>query len=201
MLLKYPVVALKLGVNMTYTLKDLVKVYSELSKRGVKAVVIGDTVVQVFLEYKKLDGDVDLFVLEPSPLVEREFYENLARELEWGVSSTEIGTPALIVPLEKGHLVVELYENYMDIEIPVEIIESSGEIRVHGEKITLIKPEQYLVLKARQGVDINKLKKYISELKSRGVLNKKLVEQVLSLYPQSEQRVIIERLEEAGLKL
>jgi predicted nucleotidyltransferase len=186
---------------MAYTIEDLAHVYGELAKRGVKAVVIGDTVVQVFLEYKKLEGDVDLFVLEPSPLVEREFYENLARELNWSISSTEIGTPALVVELREGHLVVELYENYMDIEIPVEIIESAGEIRVHGEKIPLIKPEHYLVLKARQGVDVNKLKKYISELKAKGVLNKKLIEQTIGLYPPGEQRVIAGRLEEAGLKL
>ncbi|MCC6011321.1 MAG: nucleotidyltransferase, partial [Desulfurococcaceae archaeon] len=73
--------------------------------------------------------------------------------------------------------------------------------RVHGEKIPLIKPEHYLVLKARQGVDVNKLKKYISELKAKGVLNKKLIEQTISLYPPAEQRVIVGRLEEAGLKL
>jgi len=186
---------------LAYTTEDLVYVYRELSKRGVKAIIIGDTVVQLALEYKRLEGDVDLFILEPSPLTERNFYENLARELAWEISSTEIGTPALIVPLTEGHLVVELYENYMDIDVPLEIIENASEVRFHGEKIILIKPEQYLVLKARQGVDISKLKKYISELRSKGILNKKLVEQALSFYPLEEQRLITERLEEAGLRL
>jgi len=178
-----------------------VRVYSELSRRGVKAVVIGDTVVQLALEYKRLEGDLDLFVLEPSPLTEREFYENLARELAWEVSSTEIGTPALVTPLVEGHLVVELYENYMDIEVPVEIIENAEEVRIRGEKVALVKPEHYLVLKARQGVDISKLRRYISELRARGLINKKLVEQTLNLYAPEERRLILERLEEAGLKL
>jgi predicted nucleotidyltransferase len=177
-----------------------VRVYSELSRRGVKAVVIGDTVVQLALEYKRLEGDLDLFVLEPSPLIEREFYENLARELAWEVSSTEIGTPALVIPLVEGHLVVELYENYMDIEVPVEIIENAEEVRICGEKVALVKPEHYLVLKARQGVDISKLR-YISELRARGLINKKLIEQTLNLYAPEERRLILERLEEAGLKL
>jgi len=184
-----------------YKLENLLYVYRELVKRGVKAVIIGDTVVQIALGYKKLEGDLDLFVLEPSPIMKRDFYENIAHELGWETSLTEIGTPALIIPLVEGHLVVELYENYMDIEIPSEILESADEMRINSEKIVLIKPEHYLVLKARQGVDISKLKKYISELKSRGILNKKLVENTLSLYPEEEQELIVERLGEAGLKL
>lgn len=186
---------------MAYKLEDLVHVYVELARRGVKAIVIGDTVIQIALGYRRLEGDLDLFILEPSPIMERDFYENIARELGWETSLTEIGIPALIIPTVEGHLVVELYENYMDIEIPSEILESADEIRIHGEKIALIKPEHYLILKARQGVDINKLKKYVSELKSKGIFNKKLLENALNLYPEEERELIIKRLEDAGIKL
>lgn len=183
---------------MRYKRREVAEVYRELEERGVEAVVIGDTVVQLALGLTELEGDLDLFVLRPSPLVERQFYQDLAEVKGWDITTTEIGTPALVVPLSEGQLVVELYENYMDIDIPEEIIEDAQEHRIDGIKLKAIRPEHYIVLKARQGVDLDKLKRYLSELKRRG-LNVKLIEWAVSLYLDDEREVISERLRGIGL--
>lgn len=183
-----------------YRRTDLARVYREIIEEGVNAVIIGDTCIQLALGYSELEGDVDLFVLDPSPIAEKEFYYQLAEKKNWELSWTEVGTPALIVPLREGNLVVELYENYMDIDVPSEILEDTVEHRVDSTKVKAIKPEYYFVLKARQGVDLDKLKKYVALVKDKG-LNIKLIEQAISLYPEEERDTIYERLRGIGLPL
>ncbi|MEM0000612.1 MAG: nucleotidyltransferase [Desulfurococcaceae archaeon] len=185
---------------MKYSMEELVEVYRELVEEGVNAVVIGNTCVQLALGYTELEGDLDLFVVDPSPIAERDFYYQLAERKGWDLTTTEIGAPALVVPLREGNLIVELYENYMDIDVPLEILEDAQEYRVRGVRVRALKPEYYLVLKARQGVDLDRLKRYVAHLKERG-LNTKLVEYAASHYPEDEREVIVERLRDAGLEL
>jgi len=185
---------------LRYTRSDLAKVYGELSGEGVEAVIIGDTCVQLALGHAELEGDLDLFVINPSPIAEKNFYQQLAEKKGWEITTTEIGTPAIIVPLEPGNLVVELYENYMDIDVPIELLEDAQEYKLYGVRVMALKPEYYLVLKARQGVDLDKLKKYVAKLKGSG-LNVKLVEYAISLYPKDEQEVIVERLSSVSLEV
>ena len=68
-----------------------------------------------------------------------------------------------------------------------------------GVKIRLIKPEEYIVLKARQGVDLDKLKRYIDEYKRK--LDEKLLVKTIKLFPEEDQRLIISRLKQLGLSL
>jgi len=76
----------------------------------------------------------DLFVISHSPIADKEVFEKLAEEAGWEISTTELGTPSLVVPVERGNLIVELYENYMDVEIPIEILEDTIEYRIEGVK-------------------------------------------------------------------
>ncbi|MEM4532711.1 MAG: nucleotidyltransferase, partial [Desulfurococcaceae archaeon] len=92
--------------------------------------------------------------------------------------------------------VIELYENYLDIDIPESIINKSRVVNINDLKIRILYPEQYLVLKARQGVDLDKLKQYVRELKQ---IDYKLLKETIDKYPEDERKVIIERLEDIGL--
>jgi len=175
-------------------------VMKSLQERGVDAVIIGDTSVKLALDESEFEDDLDLFILSHSPIADKHFFEELVRELNWEISSTEVGTPALIVPIERGFLVVELYENYMDIDIPVEILEDVVDYRVDGVRVRSIRPEYYLVLKARQGVDLDRIKRYIEDLKHKG-LNTKLIEYAVSLYPEDDRDVILERLRSCKLEI
>ncbi len=183
---------------MGYTLEDMGKVLSILLDEGVDFVIIGDTVVQLALRKKVFEGDIDIFALEPSPLAEEEFYVSIAEKYNWSYGSTEIGTPRLIIQSSSGEIVVEIYENFMDIEIPLEILENAGSIKLMDKKIKLIKPEQYFVLKARQGVDLDKLARYYKELKN---LNVKLIVKTIKLFPREEQNLMMSRLKSIGLRI
>lgn len=183
---------------MKHHVVEIASVYRELEEAGVKSIVIGDTCIQLALGYSELEGDLDLFVIEPSPLVERAFFQTIAEEKNWEISTSETSLPALVIPLSQGYLIVELYENYMDIEIPEGILNDTVEYRIDNTRIKTIKPEHYIVLKARQGVDLDKLRKYIHQLK-KGKLNTKIIEQSIKLYPRSEREIIVNRLRDTGL--
>ncbi|MEM1732528.1 MAG: nucleotidyltransferase [Desulfurococcaceae archaeon] len=184
--------------NMGLTRRDLARIYRELVEEGVDGVLIGDTVVQLVLGFPELEGDIDLFVKSPSPLVEFDFYSELASRKNWEISTSELGIPRLIIPLEEQYVTVELYENFMDIEIPDEIVNKPDEIIVEGVRIKAIRPEHYIVLKARQGVDLDKLAHYINGLRKKG-LNIKVIENAIETFPQEEQDLIRERLTQLGL--
>lgn len=183
---------------MKYKKSKLAEVFNVLNKKNIEAVIIGDTSVQLYLNYSELEGDLDLFTVDFSPISDREKLEEIAIEQGWELTTSEMGLPALVVPLEEGYVVVEFYENYMDIEVPAKLLEDAIEYKIDSTKIKSIRPEYYLVLKARQGTDLDKLEKYINELKRKG-LNLKLVEYAASLYPIDDQEVIYERLR--GVKL
>lgn len=186
---------------MGYSKITLAEVIRRLSSEGVDAVIIGDTCIQLALDYEVLEGDIDLFVLNPSPLVERDFFVNIAERNNWDLSSTEIGTPALIIPSSEGDIVVELYENYMDIEIPLEILEDRIEYRIQGVKIYTLRPEHYIVLKARQGIDLDKLSRYVNELREGRKLNAEIIRQIVNLYPEDEVELVKSRLSSIGLEI
>ena len=182
--------------NMPYTLEELALVLSKLVDYGIDFVIIGDTVVQLALKKKELKGDVDLFVIKPSVIVDEQVFIDIAEKEKWLYTTTEAGTPKLIARVDDKEIPIELYENIFDIYIPEEIISSAKSINVKGRKIRIIKPEEYLVLKAKQGVDIDKLASYIRDLKH---IDRKLLIKTINLMPDEERKVIIHRLKEAGL--
>jgi len=182
-----------------YTLGDLAKVLDKLSSYGVRFVIIGDTVVQLSLRKRELSGDVDLYVIEPSVIVEEEKYAEIAEKEGWHFTTTEIGTPKIVARVNDKEIHLEFYENIFDIYIPEEIIEKAGSISVSGIKIRIIKPEEYFVLKARQGVDLDKLEKYVKEYKKK--LDEKTLIKTIKLFPLDEQKLIISRLKQVGLEI
>ncbi len=183
---------------MGYGLKELASVLGKLVDHGVNYVIIGDTVVQLALKTRTFYGDVDLYALEPSPLIEQEFYGKIAETEGWGYTTTDIGTPRFIASVGDKEIIIEVYENFMDFNIPLEILESAGSIKLEGYKVKLIKPEEYLVLKARQGIDLEKLSTYIKKLKK---IDLKVIEKTIKLFPREEQVLIKNRLAGIGLKI
>ena len=183
---------------MGFSVDDLVSVLRVFIDRGVRFVVIGDTSVQLALKKRVLEGDVDLFVIEPSVLVDEEVFREIAFENGWEYGSTEIGTPRIIARTGSGDIVLELYENFMDIVVPEKILENSKSISISNVKIKVLYPEQYFVLKARQGVDLHKLEKYLRELKR---IDHRLLRESLEEFPRDEQELIIERLKSIGLRI
>ncbi len=183
---------------MDYTVGELALVLKEFIDAGVKFVVIGDAVVQLKLGIRELEGDLDLFVLEPSIISEEDFYVSLAEEKDWVYTRTEAGTPRIIAKAGASEIIVELYENIFDIYVPAAFIDEAKVIEVNGVKVKSIGLEEYFVLKARQGVDLNKLSKYLKQLKK---LDRGLIERALKFMPEEDKKTILSRLKDVGVSL
>ncbi len=187
-----------------YLVSDLAHVMKELFQRGVDAVVIGGTSVELAIKAQRLSGDLDLFPLNMSPLIEEDFYRALAEELGWGFGYTDLGTPRLVARVKSGDLPVEFYENIHDFYIPPAILESATTKRISGVDVKVIQPEDYVVLKARAGgeEDLERLRE-ISKLAARGKLklNPRLIKRSLEYFPEDERSVIERRLKECSFKV
>lgn len=184
---------------MGYKVEEVAEVLRALQEEGVDFVIIGDTSIQLALGASELEGDIDIFALEPSPLSDPDFYRELASRRGWEIGASEFGVLQLQAPTRSGYLIVDIYENFMDVEIPPEILERAREVQIGGARAKVLPPEYYLVLKARQGVDLDKLRDVIKQLKKK--INVKLVEEAISSYPEDEGELIRSRLEEVGLEL
>ncbi len=187
-----------------YLVDDLVHVMKELSQRGVDAVIIGGTTVELAIKAQKLSGDLDLFPLNMSPLIEEDFYRALAEELGWGFGYTDLGTPRLVARVKSGDLPVEFYENIHDFYVPPAMLESATTKRIGGVEVKVIQPEDYVVLKARAGgeEDLEKLKE-LSRLAAKGKLklNPRLIRRSLEYFPEDERSVIERRLRDSSFKI
>ncbi|WFO75887.1 nucleotidyltransferase [Desulfurococcaceae archaeon MEX13E-LK6-19] len=184
---------------MGYSIDELAYVLGKLMEYGIDFVIIGDTVVQFALKKKILEGDVDLFVISPSVIVEEEKYGSIAESEGWLYATTDAGTPKIIARVDDKEIPLEFYENIFDIYVPEEIISGAGKKKISGIEIKMIKPEEYIVLKARQGVDLDKLSKYISELKND--IDKRIILRTIMYFPEDEEKLIISRLRQAGLSI
>ncbi len=187
---------------MGYSLSDLAEIMRVLQEAGVKAVIIGSTVVQLELRRKQLEEDIDLFVEEPSPFIEEEFYRELASRQGWGVGQTWIGTPSLIARRPGGDIVVELYENVYDFYVPPEILERAPKKNVQGVPIRVLRLEDYALLKAKAGrdEDMEDLEE-LAHLVKKGDLkfDKRLVRESIQFFPEEDQQLMEKRLKKVGL--
>lgn len=187
---------------MAYTLEDLAEIMKVLVDASVKAVVIGSTVVQLELRKKQLEEDVDLFVEEPSPFIEEEFYRRLASEHGWGVGQTWIGTPSLIARRGGEDIVVELYENIYDFYVPPELLERAPKKNIRGVPVRVLRLEDYALLKAKAGrdEDMEDLEELAMLVKSgRLRFDRRLVRESIQFFPEEDQRLMEKRLKKVGL--
>ena len=190
---------------MTYTLDDLAWVLSRLSSRGVRFVVIGSTVIDLELRRRSFEDDIDVFALEPSPLVEEEFYRELASKEGWELSYTALGTPKLVVKVPSGgEVIVEVYENIHDFYIPPEILEQAPTKRIKGVSVRLLRPEDYIVLKAKAArdtdiEDLRIIREYIEEGRLR--VNERIIRADLELLPEEDRRLAESKLRDLGFRV
>ncbi|MET1127918.1 MAG: nucleotidyltransferase [Thermoproteota archaeon] len=186
---------------MSYTLSDLADVLFALKSRNVRGAIIGSTVVDLALRRREFEDDVDLFVLEPSPLIEEEFYRSLAEDLGWDLSYTVLGTPKLVAKRGDIEIIVELYENIHDFFVPLEIIEAAPYKNLGGVETKVIRPEDYVVLKARAGrasdmEDLRVLREYVEEGKLQ--VDERMLLDRVKLFDEEDQKFILDKLRDLG---
>ncbi|WP_440059907.1 nucleotidyltransferase [Thermogladius sp. 4427co] len=181
---------------MAFSKKALIEILEKLSRSGVEFVIIGSTSIELALNREVFEGDLDLFVINPSPLTSEDFYRDLAEREKWEIGVTELGTLKLIASVNSETVEVELYENIMDFNIPEEIISNTRNISLNNLKVKALYPEQYFVLKARQGIDPDKVKQYYRMI---GRINTNILNMALDSFG-SEKDSIANRLRSIGLK-
>ncbi|ABM81270.1 nucleotidyltransferase [Hyperthermus butylicus] len=190
---------------MAYTLNDLSWLFRKLQEHGIKGVVIGSTVIELALRRKSFEDDVDVFALEPSPLIEEDFYRSVAEREDWQVSYTALGTPKFIVKLPSGEeVIVEFYENIHDFYVPPEILEQAPKKSIGGVEIRVIRPEDYIVLKAKAArepdiEDLRIIREYIDEGKLK--IDERIVKRDIELLPEEEQGFVVNKLRELGFRV
>ena len=110
-------------------------------------VVIGDTIVDLMLNRKGTESDVDLFPLEVSPFAEEDRIREFAYSQGWDYGKTPIDTPRVIVTTEEGELQVDFYDNIQDFYVPQVVLESATYERIGKEKFKVVRLEDYILLK------------------------------------------------------
>jgi len=189
---------------MGYKKETLAEVISKLRSNGIDGVVIGSTVYMLYLKLKELEDDIDLFTTSVSPTFDEDLIRDVAGKLKCLVGQTEWGTPQLRCHFGGDEVVIELHENIYDFYIPSEIIEDSRTVTISGVDIRVLRLEDYLVLKARAGrdVDLEDLR-YLADLidsRDLSISMSKLSER-LNLFDEYEAKLIKKRLREVGLKM
>lgn len=65
---------------------------SELEKRGVEYVLVGSAVLPFVYKIEYDPGDLDIFILNKSTVLDNELFEEIARENDWDLGTSDHGT-------------------------------------------------------------------------------------------------------------
>ncbi|RLG82199.1 MAG: nucleotidyltransferase [Thermoprotei archaeon] len=177
---------------------------NKLRSHGIDGVIIGSTVIMLRIGVKELEDDIDLFTTSVSPIFDEDLIRDVANTLGCFIGQTEWGTPQLRCVLNSDEVVIELYENMYDFYIPQQMIREAVSIRIEGVNIRLLKPGDYIILKAKAGreKDIEDLRAIAGLIKSSKVrISMELVKDHLKLFEEYEAKLIRKRLKECGFKL
>lgn len=179
------------------------EVLKEFEKRGIRLVLIGSTVVDIYLGEEFKDADLDFFSISTSPLVEEELFRSIAESRGWDYSYTDLGTPRYIVRVGDREYDVDIYENISDFYIPLEILgKEVARKRIGKTKLEHITLEAYLTLKSRIGresdeEDLKKIGKLVKSGKLK--VSREKVEKILKYFPEEEVSTMHSRLVRTGI--
>ncbi|MBP1356919.1 MAG: nucleotidyltransferase, partial [Sulfolobus sp.] len=166
-------------------------------------VIIGDTIVDLELNKKATESDVDLFSTSMSVFFEEDKIREFTYNNGWDFGKTPFDTPRLIVPVDDNQLQVDLYENIQDFYVPQDIINNAEPRRIGHEKFRVIKLEDYILLKANafREEDEDELRT-IAYLVGEGKLkiNKEYLSSHINLFEENSGS-IKDRLNSVGIKL
>ncbi|ABP50331.1 MULTISPECIES: nucleotidyltransferase [Pyrobaculum] len=127
----------------------LKKVAESLEKRGVEFVLVGSAVLPFVYKIDYDPGDVDLFILNKSTVLDNELFEDVAQENDWDMGTSDHGTIYYELIVGGEAVKVDLLENILDIYIPPELLSDLKEVKIDGISIKATGLEQLLVLKAK----------------------------------------------------
>jgi len=177
------------------------RVSEELNKRGVDHVLVGSAVLPLVYNIKYDSRDVDLFILNKSTVLDYELFEEIAKENDWDMGTSDHGTIYYELIVGGDAVRVDLLENILDIYIPLDFFSGLREVDLGGVKTRAIGLEELLVLKAKIATKeaeefINEVARLVLEHDIRLDYNK--IKKYASLYPEDDEG-ILKRLRRNGI--
>ncbi|AWR97356.1 nucleotidyltransferase [Acidianus sulfidivorans JP7] len=166
-------------------------------------VIIGDTIVELTLNRKGTDSDVDLFPTNSSVFSEEEKIRQFCAENGWDYGSTPLDTPRLIVPVSEGQLQIDIYDNIQDFYVPQEIISNAKTMKVGKKAFKVIRLEDYILLKANayREEDEKELKDLLKIIGEKNIkIDKVYLESHIDLFEENSNS-IKQRLKDIGFTL
>ncbi|MEL9991074.1 MAG: nucleotidyltransferase [Thermoproteus sp.] len=182
--------------------EGLIQVGKALEKYGIDFVLVGSAVLPLAYGIDYDPGDLDLFVLNKSTILDYELFEKIAQENEWDMGSTDHGTIYYEVVVSGELLKVDLLENILDIYIPQQILDNPLIISINNLKVKSIKLEDLLALKAKMATKdaedfIAEVARILADPKSNITINKLYLKNIINLFPEKEN--IVDRLNKNGI--
>ena len=185
--------------------KALMKVGSELSKRGIDFILIGSAVLPLLYGIDWDVHDIDVFLTNKSTITEPDLFEEIARENDWDVGMDMNGMMYYEILINAQVIRVDLMENILDIYIPEEMINNAVKVKVDGIEIRSIRLEDLLVLKAREASEegdefLSRIAEILADPESKLSIDKEYLKRAINYY--TDDRDSIERrLEKSGIYL
>ncbi|RLE94215.1 MAG: hypothetical protein DRN04_04105 [Thermoprotei archaeon] len=172
------------------TIVEIVKeVADTLSQKGIEGVIVGEVCLQLLYKIPVEVKDFAVFVLNKSPFLEPQIFEEIGLERGWDVGFTDIGTPYYLIRKNGDEYVVELIENIGDIYIPDRMLKNAVQIKINNVKVKVLKLEDYILIACRTSrpEDYNfleRVKKLINMGKIK--INSKYLNKNISLFKEDE---------------
>jgi predicted nucleotidyltransferase len=178
------------------------EVGAALVSRGIDFVLIGSAILPLVYKLEYDPGDVDLFIVNKSTILDYEVFEEIARKNEWDMGSTDHGTIYYELIIGGDIMKVDLLENILDIYIPPQIIDNSIKIRIDNLEIKSIRIEDLLVLKAKMATKdaedfINNVARLLADPKSSITIDKQYIKTIIEYFSDKEN--ILDRLNKNGI--
>ncbi len=186
--------------------KALIKVGSELNRRGIDFILIGSAVLPPLLYGIDWNiHDIDIFIINKSTITEPEVFEEIARENDWDVGMDMNGMMYYEILVNAQVIRVDLMENILDIYIPEEMIRNAVKVKVNGLEIRSIRLEDLLVLKAREASEegdefLSRIAEILADPESRVSIDKEYLRRAINYYADDKDS-IERRLEKSGIYL
>jgi len=111
-------------------------------------VIIGDTILDLALNRKGTESDVDVFPTSISAFAEEDRIRELAYSKGWDFGRTPIDTPRVIATIDAQQLQIDFYDNIQDFFIPQKVLEDSVEVKLGKYSFRAVSLEDYVLLKA-----------------------------------------------------
>ncbi|WP_238375053.1 nucleotidyltransferase [Vulcanisaeta thermophila] len=190
---------------LNYIRRVLIKVGSELMKRGVEFILIGSAIIPLIYRVNWNVHDIDLFIINKSTVEDPELFEEIARENDWDVGTDMSGMMYYEVLVDAEVFRVDLMENLLDIYIPAEMISNAIRIKLDGLEVRSIRLEDLLVLKAREASEegdefLSKIAELLADPESGLSIDRDYLKRAINYYPD-EAESIARRLEKSGIYL